>query len=86
MRLTREQRGALEQVTKICAGGWAATVARAVLQLDDTQLDKAFHCAWDIQIALDRAGYDPGPHDGVWGPLTENAFNRFKLDVLGRDR
>lgn len=29
------------------------------------------------QQILDRAGYDPGPVDGVWGPMTEAASRAF---------
>jgi hypothetical protein len=35
-----------------------------------------------IQLALQVIGYDPGPLDGVFGPRTEYALERFQLAVL----
>lgn len=34
----------------------------------------------DLQRLLTRAGYQPGPVDGRYGPLTEAATRRFQLD------
>lgn len=34
----------------------------------------------DLQRALDRAGYDPGPTDGVMGPSTRRALQAFQRD------
>lgn len=31
-----------------------------------------------IQLALRRAGYDPGPIDGIFGPATDSALRRFQ--------
>jgi hydrogenase-4 component B len=33
-----------------------------------------------VQAALQRLGYDPGPVDGVFGPLTRAAIRRFQQD------
>lgn len=42
----------------------------------------------DIQIALNEAGYTPGPVDGVVGPLTRKGVREFqgarKLPVTGK--
>lgn len=35
-----------------------------------------------IQLALQVIGYDPGPLDGVFGPRTEYALERFQLRFL----
>lgn len=32
------------------------------------------------QVALKRLGYDPGPADGVYGPQTRSAIERFQRD------
>ena len=32
----------------------------------------------NIQRALDKAGYNPGPIDGVMGRQTQTALNRFQ--------
>jgi peptidoglycan hydrolase-like protein with peptidoglycan-binding domain len=37
-----------------------------------------------IQDALRRLGYDPGPVDGVFGPLTRAAIRRFQ-QAIGAD-
>lgn len=34
-----------------------------------------------IQEALHRLGYDPGPVDGIFGPLTRAAVRRFQQDI-----
>ena len=34
-----------------------------------------------VQEALHRAGYDPGPADGVFGPLTRAAIRRFQKTI-----
>lgn len=34
----------------------------------------------DLQRALDRAGYDPGPIDGIYGQLTRRAANAYQRD------
>jgi peptidoglycan hydrolase-like protein with peptidoglycan-binding domain len=34
-----------------------------------------------IQAALDRLSYDPGPVDGVFGPLTRAAIRRFQQAI-----
>jgi hydrogenase-4 component B len=34
-----------------------------------------------VQAALRRLGYDPGPEDGIFGPLTRAAIRRFQQDV-----
>jgi peptidoglycan hydrolase-like protein with peptidoglycan-binding domain len=31
-----------------------------------------------VQAALRRLGYDPGPVDGIFGPLTRAAIGRFQ--------
>ena len=40
-----------------------------------------------IQNALNRKGYNAGPVDGIWGPMTERALRNFQqsngLDVTG---
>lgn len=33
-----------------------------------------------LQRILYSIGYDPGPIDGIFGPLTRNAVIRFQLD------
>ena len=33
-----------------------------------------------IQLGLIELGYDPGPVDGMWGPLTQAGWNNFKTD------
>ncbi|MGA8476652.1 MAG: peptidoglycan-binding domain-containing protein, partial [Chthoniobacterales bacterium] len=41
----------------------------------------------EVQVALQNAGYDPGPTDGVFGPSTREAISRYQrdqgLDVTG---
>ena len=39
----------------------------------------------DHQTMLDAAGYDPGPVDGLWGPMTEGATMEF-VRAKGRPR
>ena len=43
---------------------------------------------FQVQRKLAKAGYDPGPPDGVLGPRTETAIRRFQqqegLEVDGR--
>ena len=34
----------------------------------------------DVQSALNRAGYNPGPADGVYGPRTRNAISAYQHD------
>jgi Putative peptidoglycan binding domain len=34
----------------------------------------------EIQYGLSEKGYDSGPHDGLWGPLTSNAIKEFQRD------
>jgi peptidoglycan hydrolase-like protein with peptidoglycan-binding domain len=34
-----------------------------------------------IQAALRRLGYDPGPVDGLFGPLTRAAIRRFQQGI-----
>lgn len=34
-------------------------------------------CARDMQGALVKAGFDPGPADGLWGRQSRTAYNRF---------
>jgi peptidoglycan hydrolase-like protein with peptidoglycan-binding domain len=34
----------------------------------------------EVQVALQRLGYDPGPVDGIFGPLTRAAIRRFQQD------
>jgi peptidoglycan hydrolase-like protein with peptidoglycan-binding domain len=40
-----------------------------------------------VQVALQKAGYEPGPIDGVFGPSTREAISRYQrdhgLDVTG---
>lgn len=40
----------------------------------------ATYSTLDLQRALDRAGYDPGPLDGVMGPSTRRALESFQRD------
>ncbi|HET6238234.1 MAG TPA: peptidoglycan-binding domain-containing protein [Acetobacteraceae bacterium] len=35
----------------------------------------------EVQAALRRLGYDPGPVDGIFGPLTRAAIRRFQQDL-----
>lgn len=35
----------------------------------------------DLQRALEAAGYDPGPKDGVMGPSTRRALTAFQQDM-----
>jgi peptidoglycan hydrolase-like protein with peptidoglycan-binding domain len=35
----------------------------------------------EVQQALYRLGYDPGPVDGIFGPLTRAAIHRFQQDI-----
>ncbi|MEL6348034.1 MAG: peptidoglycan-binding domain-containing protein, partial [Myxococcota bacterium] len=32
----------------------------------------------DLQLELSRLGFAPGPLDGLWGPRTEGALQRFQ--------
>jgi len=34
----------------------------------------------EVQVALQNAGYDPGPTDGVFGPSTREAISRYQRD------
>ncbi|MGB9680245.1 MAG: peptidoglycan-binding domain-containing protein [Thermoanaerobacteraceae bacterium] len=34
----------------------------------------------ELQMILQSLGYDPGPIDGIFGPLTKNAVMRFQRD------
>ncbi|HHX22521.1 MAG: peptidoglycan-binding domain-containing protein [Tepidanaerobacteraceae bacterium] len=34
----------------------------------------------ELQSALESLGYDVGPIDGIFGPLTERAVKRFQKD------
>ena len=34
----------------------------------------------DVQSALNRAGYNPGPADGVYGPRTRTAISAYQRD------
>jgi peptidoglycan hydrolase-like protein with peptidoglycan-binding domain len=38
-----------------------------------------------VQEALSRLGYDPGPMDGVFGPLTRAAIRRYQ-QAIGADQ
>ena len=38
----------------------------------------------DVQDLLQALGYEPGPVDGVWGPLTAGAWRRFARDAAER--
>jgi peptidoglycan hydrolase-like protein with peptidoglycan-binding domain len=35
----------------------------------------------EVQQALHRLGYGPGPVDGIFGPLTRAAIHRFQQDI-----
>lgn len=37
------------------------------------------------QAALSEAAFDPGPHDGFWGPGTDAAFEAWAHDLAGVD-
>lgn len=49
---------------------------RALIQIDEIKSDTTR--TRDLQSALKAKGFDPGPIDGLWGPLTQDAFNEFK--------
>jgi peptidoglycan hydrolase-like protein with peptidoglycan-binding domain len=34
-----------------------------------------------VQMALRRLGYDPGPEDGLFGPMTRAAIRRFQQSI-----
>lgn len=36
----------------------------------------------DVQVKLKQLGYDPGPIDGVLGPLTSKAIRKFKTNKM----
>ena len=38
----------------------------------------------DVQELLEGLGYEPGPVDGMWGPLTAGAWRRFARDAAER--
>ena len=35
----------------------------------------------DVQQLLQALGYEPGPVDGIWGPITAGAWRRFARDA-----
>ena len=54
---------------------------------DTTDTDRSVHQrVRDIQRMLDTLGYEPGPIDGLWGPRTQRAFERFaEREAPGRE-
>lgn len=64
-----------ETITATPAQPRVIEVREASLTVDPAAMNSR-----DIQTALRRAGYDPGPIDGKIGPQTERAVKRFQTE------
>ncbi len=53
------------------------SVGSYLVQTDSNEVTDAAAC---IQTALTEAGYDSGPVDGWFGPVTEGAVSRYQMD------
>jgi len=47
---------------------------RASVRVDSESTDYPFNTVQRVQKVLKELGYNPGPVDGIWGPLTRDAI------------
>lgn len=92
-RPARRRRSVLPALTALLLAGGALTLAPVPAAAQDGWQSPGYEEAADrdiqeLQRALDRAGYDPGPIDGRMGPGTRDALRDFQRDnalpVTGR--